>query len=43
MSGEERPGMLLSILQCEESPTAKNYPAPNVNSAEMRNPNQREP
>lgn len=35
----ERPGMLTDILQgTGKSPTAKNYMAPNVNSAEVEKP-----
>lgn len=38
-SSEQRPGMLLKILQCTgQSPTTKNYLVPNVNSAEVEEP-----
>lgn len=36
---EKTPRMLTNILQCtEQSPTMKNYPASNADSAALRNP-----
>lgn len=38
-SSGEKPGVLLNIVQCTgELVTAKNYPAQEVNSAEVRKP-----
>ena len=38
-SSGKRPRMLLNILQCTGEPlTAKNYPAPNADSAEVKKP-----
>lgn len=37
-SGGKRPGMLLTLPQCMDSPHSKEFPGPDVNSAQIEKP-----